>query len=149
MSECKRRGPITLFWESRRFRWATVILLAVLIGYPVSFGPACWVSSYSEFGSELLPIVYRPLLWTFEDLEGDFDNPTATGRILQRYSEFAARRGWTWAVMSPDPEYGPFFWEWGEFGIPISTAPPAPLPPPGYAPAYVGTSDIPSESSRD
>lgn len=123
----KPRGPITLFCESRRFRWATVILFAVLIGYPLSFGPACWVSSYSDFGSEFIPIVYRPLLWTFEDSEGDVDNPTATGRILQRYSEFAARTGWTWAVTTPDPMRGPFTWDWGEF---MSVPSAAPLPPP-------------------
>src|SRR5689334_11661117 len=28
--------------------WATVVVVLVLVGYPLSFGPACWISSRSR-----------------------------------------------------------------------------------------------------
>jgi hypothetical protein len=50
--------------------WATVVLAALLVGYPLSFGPACWLTS-QELGfltspppQDRLPramIVYWPL----------------------------------------------------------------------------------------
>src|ERR1700693_5218805 len=30
--------------------WLTVALVAVLVGYPLSFGPACWLTSQSADG---------------------------------------------------------------------------------------------------
>jgi len=40
--------------------WATV-LLAVLVLYPLSFGPACWIASYGHVDADDLRFVYRPL----------------------------------------------------------------------------------------
>jgi hypothetical protein len=31
--------------------WASVVVTAVLIGYPLSFGPACWLC-----GNDILPL---------------------------------------------------------------------------------------------
>ena len=39
-----------------------VSLLAVLAAYPLSFGPACWITSRADRGLGLLPIVYWPIL---------------------------------------------------------------------------------------
>ena len=41
----KRRGPITLICESRKFRLRAALVAAVLIGYHLSLGPAVWVST--------------------------------------------------------------------------------------------------------
>jgi hypothetical protein len=38
---CDRKHPSAAFWIS-------VALVAVLVGYPLSFGPACWIASRSE-----------------------------------------------------------------------------------------------------
>jgi hypothetical protein len=64
--ERKRRGPITLFCESRRFRW-TVIAAAVLTPglYVASFGPACWISSRAN--SQALPAAYLPIGWLLKN----------------------------------------------------------------------------------
>ena len=43
--------------------WITVALFAVLVAYPLSFGPACWITSRTGFGSRFLPNAYRPILW--------------------------------------------------------------------------------------
>ena len=54
----KRRGPITLLYESRRFR-RTIILSAVLLPvlYVASFGPACWLAN-SDYHRWLHPVAY-------------------------------------------------------------------------------------------
>jgi hypothetical protein len=41
--------------------WATVVVV-VLLAYPISFGPACWISSQTGFALRALPIIYRPLV---------------------------------------------------------------------------------------
>jgi hypothetical protein len=52
--------------------WATVALVVVLVGYPLSFGPACWFNEWTGLpvskgygsagiGDEVIFIVYRPL----------------------------------------------------------------------------------------
>ena len=41
--------------------WATVVVVAGLVAYPLSFGPACWVSSRFDVGHKLVPVMYRPL----------------------------------------------------------------------------------------
>ena len=40
--------------------WITVALVTVLVGYPLSFGPACWIVSCMGGGD--LTLVYRPWL---------------------------------------------------------------------------------------
>src|SRR5262245_647651 len=42
MSERKRRGPITLFCESRRFRWAAIIVVLLPVLYVASYAPIMW-----------------------------------------------------------------------------------------------------------
>ncbi len=41
--------------------WATVVVL-VLVLYPLSFGPACWISGRLGCGASLLPKIYGPLI---------------------------------------------------------------------------------------
>jgi hypothetical protein len=44
--------------------WATVVVVAVLVAYPLSFGPACWLTSAMERGHGVVTAIYRPILWT-------------------------------------------------------------------------------------
>ena len=43
--------------------WITVALVAVLLGYPLSFGPVCWMLRPAN-GSDARPLVavYKPLI---------------------------------------------------------------------------------------
>jgi hypothetical protein len=41
--------------------WITVALVAVLVGYPLSFGPACWMSSRLKADTLNLSAIYRPI----------------------------------------------------------------------------------------
>jgi hypothetical protein len=44
---------------------ATVVVVVALVGYPLSFGPACWVCvrAKSESGCRFIGRLYTPLLW--------------------------------------------------------------------------------------
>jgi hypothetical protein len=39
-----------------------VTLVVVLVAYPLSFGPACWISSHTESGVNAVNYVYQPLM---------------------------------------------------------------------------------------
>lgn len=70
---------------NRREPWTkrAVIALALLLAYPLSFGPVCWINSRTQVGDRLIWVVYRPIfavmlqngprplqqgLWWFADL---------------------------------------------------------------------------------
>ena len=51
--------------------WATVALVIVLVGYPLSWGPACWLTGYGErrgitWTEDAYLTIYAPLLWIDE-----------------------------------------------------------------------------------
>src|SRR5258708_2568449 len=41
--------------------WCTLTVVS-LLAHLLSFGPACWISSRTGRGTEILPVAYRPLL---------------------------------------------------------------------------------------
>ena len=46
--------------------WATVVVVVVLVAYPLSFGPACWLASRDLLPAwAVLPLMvcYHPLNW--------------------------------------------------------------------------------------
>jgi hypothetical protein len=45
--------------------WATVIVV-VLLAYPVSFGPACWINERAGMGARAVSAAYRPIIWVAE-----------------------------------------------------------------------------------
>jgi hypothetical protein len=42
--------------------WATVVVVVVLVLYPLSFVPACWVSSRVQPNGVYVSAVYRPII---------------------------------------------------------------------------------------
>ena len=40
--------------------WMTVVIVVVLM-YPLSFGPACWITSRTG-GNGVLPVIFRPII---------------------------------------------------------------------------------------
>lgn len=42
--------------------WATVVVVPLLVLYPLSFGPACWIASRSVGKSKFVSMVYRPFI---------------------------------------------------------------------------------------
>ncbi len=63
--------------------WITVALLAVLVGYPISWGPVCWICRSRLMPQILLPAIdtfYAPIDWFA--MEG----PTPVRNGLLRYA---------------------------------------------------------------
>jgi len=50
-----RKHPTAAFW-------ITAALLVVLLGYPLSFGPACSLSFRTSAGGQAIGVIYRPIL---------------------------------------------------------------------------------------
>ena len=42
--------------------WATVGLVVILVVYPLSFGPACWISTRFSDRAPFVDFVYQPLM---------------------------------------------------------------------------------------
>jgi len=47
--------------------WATVVVIVALVGYPLSFIPACWVSSRLQPSGTCLSAVYRPMILAWKN----------------------------------------------------------------------------------
>jgi hypothetical protein len=90
--------------------WATVALVVPLL-YAASFGPACWLTSHLEYGADLLPIIYRPIVATimtdqqkekqqcaaYSWMEGRSEKvPVVPEGRLARFASLGAPAGWHW-----------------------------------------------------
>jgi hypothetical protein len=45
--------------------WATMVVVVVLVAYPLSFGPACWISSRVQPSGRVVSVIYSPVIWTW------------------------------------------------------------------------------------
>ena len=49
--------------------WATVALVAVLVGYPLSIGPAVWLTARGYFRESAVQSFYMPIFWSAAQAE--------------------------------------------------------------------------------
>src|SRR4029453_18637396 len=42
--------------------WATVVVVVALVAYPLSFGPACWISSRVQPSGNVVSVIYKPVI---------------------------------------------------------------------------------------
>jgi hypothetical protein len=90
--------------------WMSAGLVVVLLGYPLSIGPACWISSWTGLGGEtLLAKAYTPMLRACER------GPEAISLGVEWYSQIGARAGWGWGeivfpLTSGTEISGGYFW---------------------------------------
>ena len=97
--------------------WGLVIV-GVLVLYPVSLGPACWLSSRLG-GEEVVTAVYRPLTWTAAVTKSQI-----LRNGIQWYSTLGAAQIWSWTWSeTPDGEPRPE-WYGVEFDIDFHAGPP-------------------------
>jgi len=61
--------------------WATVAVVAMLIGDPLSFGPACRVTSRMTYPHAIFETTYQPLAWNAEKIG------QPSWLILNRYAQ--------------------------------------------------------------
>jgi hypothetical protein len=89
--------------------WATVVLLALFVAYPLSFGPACWLVSRANAGADWLPFCYGPII------SGLAMKPTRLSGTIQWYSRLGAAPGWEWVpdgIPISDDEWLAVEWVW-------------------------------------
>ena len=91
--------------------WITVALVAVLV-YPLSFGPACWITSRLGHGAVILPVIYWPIIRNMEHSTpnwfnfskfggklpgvGDTLYHSSRGGVINWYACLLAAEGWQW-----------------------------------------------------
>ena len=69
--------------------WATVVVV-LLVGYPLSLGPACWITSRAKVGGGWVNIPYRPIIRLWEV------GPEPVGDFVLWYSGIGATDDWGW-----------------------------------------------------
>jgi len=74
--------------------WATVVVVVLLVAYPVSFGPACWITSRAD-GNRLIPKIYWPVAWigTHSTLSGAIVWYAQLGMPKDGYVYLPTKRG--------------------------------------------------------
>src|SRR3977135_2084087 len=73
--------------------WCSVVLIVALIGYPLSFGPACWTVSRLNLGADAVCFIYRPMTWAI------FRSQVIAAMFVP-YSELLAAPEWHWVFLS-------------------------------------------------
>src|SRR5262245_2006101 len=64
--------------------WATVVVVAMLVGYPLSFGPACWIAWRASHSAPVIATIYSPLV------RAGFRGPAPVRRALWWWGELCA-----------------------------------------------------------
>jgi hypothetical protein len=81
-------------------------VVVALLAYPLSFGPACWISSRTGIGVYKLPTLYRPILSAMSR-RGSVTN------LCRWYAQLGAAPDWNWVDVSDSA--GPV-WLWSRVG---------------------------------
>jgi hypothetical protein len=89
--------------------WATVVVVVLLIGYPLSIGPACWITSRLGFGDEFVSTAYQPILRAVKTAEG-----SPLDDALMWYAYLGAPEDWVWGSISVADDSGEQVdhWDW-------------------------------------
>ncbi len=90
--------------------WITVAVLAMLVLYPLSLGPACLISSRAGADGHAISVLYRPITWCLPtDLRPSSGHDVEAG--IRWYSAYAAAPDWQWCLVFDGPGQPPH-WEW-------------------------------------
>ena len=103
MSE-PRKKPGVVFWATV----VVVVALALVLAYPLSFGPARGLVSHAHLSARLVSVPYRPLLWA------DRVGPRWWRRWTREYSFRVSADGWG-LMDRTDWESGVTVTDWGPF----------------------------------
>ncbi len=71
--------------------WISVALLTVLVGYPLSMGPACWLTSRLDAGTHAIAVIYRPIFIVSESV-----GSRRLDSAIRWYAGLGSARGWRW-----------------------------------------------------
>src|SRR5260370_1457438 len=62
----------------------TVALVVLLVAYPVSFGPACWLADRLQIATPFVARIYKPIV------HAALCGPGPIREVLRRFAEFGA-----------------------------------------------------------
>ena len=71
---------------------ATVLLVVMLVGYPLSVGPACWISSRATKFVPVVETAYSPMMFICDV------SPHCVVDYIQWYSGIGASGRWYWGM---------------------------------------------------
>ncbi len=71
--------------------WASVVVVVALVAYALSFGPACWITSRTNFGASAIASAFWPMTVASSRCE-------RIGHALTSYAEIGAAEGWNWGL---------------------------------------------------
>jgi hypothetical protein len=91
----------------------TVALVVVLVGYPLSMGPACWISSRLNAGARAVTFAYEPINWIRDR------SPVSIADALDRYSQLGAAEGWCWRTHFSEEGFLEPGSHWSEYPQPL------------------------------
>ena len=80
----------------------SVVVATFGLAYFLSFGPACWVTSRAERGSEHLLAIYRPILYCWET------SPIPVQKAIRFYALVGSPQGWEWERINGE-------WRWVKY----------------------------------
>ncbi|MGE5326612.1 MAG: hypothetical protein ACM3NO_06205 [Deltaproteobacteria bacterium] len=69
--------------------WATVVVVVTILAYPLSFGPACWITSRTNFGPSAIASAFWPMTVASSRFE-------RVRHALNWYARLGAANGWNW-----------------------------------------------------
>lgn len=49
--------------------WASAAIIMIVVGYPLSFGPAIWLTARGNFRESTVQSFYMPILWSAAQAE--------------------------------------------------------------------------------
>jgi hypothetical protein len=74
-------------------RFGLAIRLAVLVAYPLTFGPACWTCLRTGNGSEALHFFYRPIILVGSLPQEKRDHPGFPAKVILWYANLGVPDG--------------------------------------------------------
>ncbi len=95
MDDRRTTGGGLLYWLSRRSWRFWIIVAALPILYVVSFGPACWIASYTGIGRRAIAIIYYPLI------ENMIFGPSPIAKSLHYWTHLFSAGQWEWFNDTP------------------------------------------------
>jgi len=88
---------------NRRERWAkwtaVGMVVTILVGYPLSFGPACWISSRMQPSGNVVSAIYWPFFLSM------WQGPDITQEALQKYVHFGMPYGFGYTLSDNGIEF--------------------------------------------
>jgi hypothetical protein len=83
MSEERKKSSLSF--------WTTVVVVVVLVGYPLSLGPVCWIKCDAERHEVVVPTVYWPIGWIMRNTDPSASNRISILKAVQWYIGFGVR----------------------------------------------------------